>query len=577
MQQKIQGTNIREQVLFKNTCFISMSICLIGFVFNILVLNNPSIAIISCISGIAFGILYALNRNNSQLNKASLYYAIIAGIGLNACWFSSGGITGSTPFVFMVFAVLVASFVPSSKYYLSLGAILLNVIILLIIQQYSPEWIVLYSNETLRLQDIIISTFVTLTLSSYTVHSFKQAYLNKQALLENQNNQLLASEKALQLAKDKAESANKVKSTFLSVMSHEIRTPLNAIVGISNLLNEYDYDSNEKVELVEALHHSSQHLLDLLNDILDFNKLESGKIKLNPQPLGLNTFLKQLKQSYQTKAAEQNNQLILDIATIPDKIIVDSKRLQQILGNLVSNAIKFTTNGSINLSVQNSGITADSITLLFSVSDTGIGIEQDQQEHIFKQFTKTTPTESGTGLGLAITARLLALMNSKIEVESTPNVGSTFYFSITCPILAHKETKQTDTPTLPLNTAPQLLLVEDNPTNVLVLSHFLKKWNIPFKVAKNGLEAIDFYQYYPFKLILMDMHMPEMNGFEATQIIRKSDKHIPIIALTASATTHEKERAQRAGVNEYLTKPFDPKQLYQVIQNYLQKQLVTAV
>lgn len=576
MQQKIQGTNIREQVLFKNTCFISMSICLIGFVFNMLVLDNSPIATIAFVVGIAFGVLYILNRNKTQLHRAGFYYIIIAVLGLNACWFSSGGITGSTPLVFLVFAVLMASFVPSSKYHLILGAILLNMAVLIAIQYHTPEWIAQYSSEQLRQQDIIISIFVTLTLSSYTVYTFKQAYLDKQTLLEHQNNQLQASEKALQSAKDKAESANEVKSTFLSVMSHEIRTPLNAIVGISNLLNQYDYDNTEKVELVEALHFSSQHLLDLLNDILDFNKLESGQIKLNPQPLHLNTFLKQLKQSYQTKAAEQNNQLVLDLATVPSQIVIDSKRLRQILGNLVSNAIKFTTNGIINLSVQNSGITEDNITLLFCVNDTGIGIEIDQQEDIFKQFTQTTPTESGTGLGLAITARLLTLMGSKIQVESTPNVGSKFYFSLTCPIIRKKK-KHTDTPTLPLNTAPQLLLVEDNPTNVLVLSHFLKKWDIPFKVAENGLEAVEFYQHQPFQLILMDMQMPKMNGFEATQKIRESDKQIPIIALTASATTHEKERAQRAGVNEYLTKPFDPKQLYQVIQKHLKKQLVTAV
>ena len=569
---KVKGTIIREQELFKNICFISMSICIIGLAVNWTFLDNPVIGWIALFAGTAFSILYTVYRKRDKLYWAATLFILIALVAINACWLFAGGLTGSAPFIFMVFAVLVASFVPASKYIYVLLLTLSNIGLLIFVQYQYPELIVTYASDAIKEQDVIVSIFVTLSLSSFAVFFFKKAYLKKQALLEKENFKLETSEKALQKAKEKAEEANSVKSNFLSVMSHEIRTPLNAIVGISNLLNQYDYKNPEKEELIKALSASSQHLSELLSDILDFNKIEAGNIQLNPQDTNLRNLVDQLVQTHQNQAKARGNQLVPFIdAEVPDLIQVDRQRLQQILDNLISNAIKFTNNGSINIFIRLLENDGEQAQLQFEVKDTGIGIPSHQQQLIFEEFTQAIPSKSGTGLGLAIITSLLHLMDSSIEVESCPNTGSRFYFNLSCSIAQEtpQSTKARVQEPVPLHLSSKILLVEDNQTNVLVVTHFLKKWGISFEIAYNGIEALSAFKQHPFQLILMDMQMPQMDGFEATEEIRKDNSDIPIIALTASATAHEKQRAQSAGVNEYLTKPFDPTQLYSVIQKHL--------
>ncbi|WP_264790056.1 response regulator [Aureispira anguillae] len=533
---------------------------------NSLVLNNFSIALLAAVSGILLAVIYYLT--NAKNLKLGIYlYLLITLASINFAWFQTNGVMGSVPFMFIIFSTVVTT-IALKNYIHFLFLVITNVLILVLIQYYYPQTILQYSDITIQKLDITFFTFVTILLSNIAIVFFKMESTKKQTRLEQKNLKLEASQTALQVAKERAEKANRIKSDFLSVMSHEVRTPLNAILGISNLLNQYQYDNQEKKKLVDALSSSTQELLSLLNDVLDFNQLETGQTVITPTVLDLKSFLQNIQHAHTPKAEEKGIDLILDIASnVPDSVLVDGIKLQQIFSNLISNAIKFTPKGSATIKVQNTHVEENVSSLLFEVIDTGIGIPPDYHHSIFKEFTpipnkKSTP--SGIGLGLTITAGLLKLMDSDIQVENTPEGGARFYFTLKCPLVPTKDkAEETAIP------SSKILLVEDNKTNVLVLTHFLKKWGISYEVATDGLEALKAFRKQSFELILMDMQMPKMDGFEATQEIRKDDDAIPIIALTASATTHEKQRAKTAGVNDYITKPFDPKHLLQIIKKHL--------
>lgn len=568
MQQNNHIPDRHQQIIFKNTYYISISLCLIGFLTNSLLLHNIALATLAALAGVLLaGVYYLTNTKNLRLGI--WLYLCITLISINFAWFQTNGITGSVPFMFIIFSIVVTT-IALKNYLQFLSLILTNVLILVLIQYYYPQFIYLYQDITIQKLDITFFTFVTIILSNIAVIFFKMESNKKQNRLEQKNISLEASQIALKAAKEKAEKANRVKSDFLSAMSHEVRTPLNAIVGISNLLNQQTYDNEEKIKLVKALSVSTQELLTLLNGVLDFNQLEAGKMVITPSSVNLHNFLNKVHDFYVTKTQEKGIALHLHIASnVPTVVSVDGDKLRQVLDNLLSNAIKYTSKGSITISLKNQPKDSETSNLYFEIKDTGVGIPTDHHHHIFKEFTPLSISQKhtkGIGLGLNISARILKLMESEIQVENNPEGGTRFYFSLNCPVLEeapkieNKDAKKELT---------KILLVEDNKTNVLVLTHFLKKWEISYEVAWDGLEALDQFRKQSFELILMDMQMPKMDGFEATEEIRKKNTTIPIIALTASATTHEKERAKTAGVNDYITKPFDPKQLLQIIKKHL--------
>lgn len=417
---------------------------------------------------------------------------------------------------------------------------------------------------------VLLILAAVLFINLQTKHRLNRALKKGQQEISYQNELLKRKNAEVEKARAAAEEAAKAKSQFLSVMSHEIRTPLNAIIGVSNLLSSED-PKPDQVENLNVLKISSQNLLVLINDILDLSKLDAGKIELEKIDFNLISLLNNARDMFLLRAKEKGLDLHLSIdAKLPALVKGDPLRLNQVLTNLLSNAVKFTEEGSIRIDVQTKGIARNWYRVEFSVTDTGIGIDPQNQAHIFESFSQaeysTTRRYGGTGLGLSICKKLLEMSKSDLTLESTPGKGSRFSFILAFEKGAalqelgemHPE-QEADISKLK---GKRVLIAEDNPVNVMVLTQFLKKWGMVKDVAGNGLETIEKLKQQSYDLILMDVHMPEMDGLEAARIIRNEMKStVPIIALTASYDDEMKFKVHEAGMNEFVVKPFEPAEL----------------
>jgi CheY-like chemotaxis protein len=347
---------------------------------------------------------------------------------------------------------------------------------------------------------------------------------------------------------------------------------MNAVIGLSHLLLQ-ENPSPEQVQNLKILKFSAENLLGIINDILDYSKIESGKITLEEEDIVVRDLIEGILYSFSLKTDEKGVVLKSLIHNdVPEVLLTDQVRLSQILNNLVSNAVKFTSQGSIVLEIKNLKKHPSFDELEFSVTDTGIGIPESVHESIFEEFTqadsKTTRIYGGTGLGLAITRRLLKLFDSKIELWSKPGEGSRFTFILKVKTGLRKIEKKInigDITDFSLLTGKQILVVEDNKINQIIVRKFLVQWGTKIEIAENGQEALDKLEQAPFDLILMDLQMPVMDGYEATKKIRKSVSSyakIPIVALSASAMLQIRDRAIKIGMNDFVTKPFNPNELY---------------
>ncbi|WP_339866501.1 ATP-binding protein [uncultured Algoriphagus sp.] len=370
-----------------------------------------------------------------------------------------------------------------------------------------------------------------------------------------------------------AEKANQIKSEFLSMISHELRTPLNAISGSTYSLMQDDPLSHQKSEL-DTINFAVDNLIIMINDLLDFQKIEAGKLTIEKAPFQLNTFVAQTIKGLSFHARDSKNRLEvtmsegLDIAVSGDKT-----RLSQVLNNLITNALKFTNEGEVKVKVDLLESGEGKAKIYFEVSDNGIGIAPEHQEKIFMDFDQVRPTFStkygGTGLGLSITRKLLNLMGSEISLESTVNVGSRFFFELEFEI-AEIQTQNT----ISINgyskqsSSLHLLMAEDNDVNALVLGKIISKWGFTYERVLNGLEAVNAVKQTNFDCILMDIQMPEMDGFDATLAIKKITE-APVIALTAAAKLEIKDRIEECDFDGFVAKPIDATELQKIIQDVI--------
>ncbi len=367
-------------------------------------------------------------------------------------------------------------------------------------------------------------------------------------------------------AKQAAEASGRAKEQFLAHMSHEIRTPMNAIMGMAQLLQQYKLPS-QATEYVESINHASENLLGVINDILDFSRLEAGKATVEASPFDLREQLRQIVRTLRPSAQQKGLRLSLCLADqLPAALVGDRLRLNQVLTNLLGNAIKFTEAGSVSLVVSTDHETAREISLTFSVEDTGVGIAPHDLERIFERFAQAgSPSAGGTGLGLAISKQLVALQGGHLRVRSEVGVGSAFSFTLTFPKAAHQQL-DLQPPAEPGDLEGlRVLLAEDNPMNQLLATGLLAQWNVHLDIANDGHQALEQLGQHAYDLVLMDVHMPHLDGYETTRRIRQHPdaavRKLPVIAMTAAVLDGEAERCRAAGMDAYLSKPFRADQL----------------
>jgi signal transduction histidine kinase len=409
-------------------------------------------------------------------------------------------------------------------------------------------------------------------------HKEKETVINAQTLKVIENYELItqmeANEKKAQLQKaeiikkkDIAEQTARVKQDFLSTMSHEIRTPLNAIITIASLLDD-KVEKNEQ-QLVDTLKFSSNNLLMIINDFLDFTKLDAGKAKLEVRPANFRKLFENIKNTYNGLAKEKGINLNLNIdAKVRDHYELDETKTSQIIGNLVTNALKFTESGQVNINVKTLRCDECIDKLLFEVRDTGTGIETDQLENIFDSFfqpqTITTRKQGGTGLGLAIVKKLVGLHGSTIHVNSEVGKGSVFYFSLQLRIAGAPE--KIVAKNLDFLNGKTVLLAEDNLVNAMLIRKLLSNWKMTSEHAGNGIEAIEKSKLKVYDFILMDIHMPEMDGYEATWNIRQAgnpNSKTPVFALTADVTAESHDECL-SRFDGFLRKPIEIDKMQEV-------------
>jgi len=432
------------------------------------------------------------------------------------------------------------------------------------LEKYSQE-------QNLKNSRIMVFLFLAILLGLLL---FLYTLYRNNNLRKKLNEQLSDSNTQLQLAKDKAEESSILKSQFISTVSHELRTPLYGVIGITDMILD-EYKELKNSPHINSLKFSAKYLLSLVNDLLQINKIEDHKIILEESSLNIREEIEKVQGALQFIATNNKNTTIIEVdENIPKYLIGDQLRLSQILVNLISNALKFTKDGEIKLTAVLDRKVRNLHYVKFQVMDTGCGIAVENKEKIFEKFVQIDRKEQdyqGTGLGLSIVKRLLEFMGSEIHMESIVNKGTTMTFTI--PFEFNEETTQKHTSEKEIDLTSiehcKILVVEDNKINQIVTKKILQKNDFECTIAEDGFDALEILETDTFDIILMDINMPRMNGFETTRLIREKGILIPIIALTAFDKNEIENEALESGMNDVLIKPFEPALLFEIISNHI--------
>ncbi len=429
-------------------------------------------------------------------------------------------------------------------------------------------------NEQQKKSNRFSKVISILAIALISILSLLSLSLYKNNIIRNHSNQLLKDKNSeLQIAKDKAEKASKARTEFLSTVSHELRTPLNAINGLTHLLIT-ENPKKGQLKYLSSLKFSGNYLLTFINEILEINRIDSGTVVVEKTAFNLRQLLGNIQSSMSGLAVENNNIFEVEIdPEISENLLGDPIKLSQIFINLINNALKFTRDGTVTVLAKRENCEERQISINFQIIDTGIGIPKEKQSAIFDSFAQGSieinRKYGGTGLGLNIVKKLIKMMGGKISLESEVGVGSTFsfclYFDQGCEVASNAEIVYEDS----IFIDKKVLLVEDNKINQMITKKMLKNKQILCDTIDNAEDAIQAVKHNTYDLVLMDIHLPGINGTIATQIIREFDNHTPIIALTAISLNENREMLMSFGMNEVITKPFDPDNFYRIIAQHL--------
>ncbi len=424
---------------------------------------------------------------------------------------------------------------------------------------------------------------VNLIRTSYRGKSGLIAYLQDMRSHYAMMRQIKNNEEILRAAKDIAEQSTKAKGEFLANMSHEIRTPMNGILGLLHLLQQTPMNKLQETYVQKSLF-STNNLMRIINDILDFSKIEAGKLEIEEHPFTLEGICQDINDLYGNTCTEKGLKLHIHAGEHSQHFVLgDALRLKQVLFNLVSNAIKFTSKGSVSLEVQSNLENNTQLHCTFAVHDTGIGLKPEQIERLFSAFAQAESSTArkfgGTGLGLIISRRIIEMMHGKIWIESTPGKGSSFYCTAIFPLDAEQNFKASQEKYFAIKenaphnglTSGHILLVEDNDINQMVASEILQAAGYTLDIANHGQEALHLLEQNTYQLVLMDIQMPVMDGYTATKHIREQEKfqNLPIIAMSAHAMKGDKEISLSHGMNDHITKPISPDNLYKTLEIWI--------
>lgn len=528
------------------TCIVSLIYVFIGI--KLQIDNLVSLHII-CIS---FYLLSAYFAKKGNLIESRIIYLLILNIGVLTSASYVGQESG-IEFTFMYTMCLPFMVFSFKKEKLHISLFSLCSIVLWASLYFTEFNIIVDSKVDInKASNFIYPAAIISTLFLSTFQLFYYSHLN------------FRNNSSIHNFRENAIEASKAKSKFLSTMSHEIRTPLNAVIGLSHILGDNN-PRQDQIQNIEALNYSGKILLSLLNNVLDFSKMQSTKIQLDNIPTDLLTATKQIQKIHETSCLKKGIKMYLDVDEDIPMIWLDIVRFNQVINNLVSNAIKFTEKGSVTLRIKKLAQTKHKITLLTEVLDTGIGIPKDKQKTIWEPFsqasTKTNRLYGGTGLGLPIVKKIVNAMNSDVKIDSLQNKGSRFYFKIDVKKASEQELQKSNTRKEHNFEGKTILIVEDNLINVMVAQQILEKAKLKVAVANDGLTAVNLVKEKQFDAILMDIQMPIMDGYTATREIRKFNKNIPILALSASVFMEVKDKINDSGMNGFIFKPFEPEDL----------------